>query len=203
MENKNMTSRKIKALVTKKALFESAIALFSEKGYDRVSVDMIVAMAGTSKGAFYTHFKSKDQVIIEQFKQIDEHYLKVYKDLAKLKTAVDKLKFFIKQQQTFTSEELGLDIIKVVYYSQLTHGEEKKYLIDGGRALYKIVKEIIMEGQKNGEFRNDVEASELTKMIVRCMRGTFYDWCLHDGDFDLVESAERFFPIFIEGIKKP
>jgi AcrR family transcriptional regulator len=43
-------------------LLEAAAAVFAEKGFQAASVDEIAARAGTSKGALYWHFDSKDDL---------------------------------------------------------------------------------------------------------------------------------------------
>ena len=43
---------------------ESAIKLFSNRGYNKASVDDICEEAGISKGAFYHHFKSKQELFL-------------------------------------------------------------------------------------------------------------------------------------------
>lgn len=43
---------------------EAAIRLFSNNGYNKASVDDICAEAGISKGAFYHHFKSKQELFL-------------------------------------------------------------------------------------------------------------------------------------------
>ncbi|MEI9900663.1 MAG: TetR/AcrR family transcriptional regulator [Hyphomicrobium sp.] len=45
--------------VRRKELLAIARRLFMERGYDRVSVEDVIAEAGLSKGAFYYHFESK------------------------------------------------------------------------------------------------------------------------------------------------
>ncbi|MBS4025598.1 MAG: TetR/AcrR family transcriptional regulator [Clostridia bacterium] len=198
----HLTSRQVKAQQTKQNLFKSALALFAEKDYNHVSVDEIVAKAGTSKGAFYTHFRSKDQVIIEQFQQVDEHYLNIIKKLKECNSAREKLSAFVLEHQAFTKNELGLDILKVVYNSQLNHAGDK-IINDERRPLYTIIQEIIQEGQNSGEFRSDISAMELTRFIVRCMRGAFFDWCLADGSYSLEEDGQKFFSLVISGLQKP
>jgi methylmalonyl-CoA mutase N-terminal domain/subunit len=44
-------------------VFEAALGLFAEKGYHATSVDEILREAGVSKGGFYHHFKSKEDVL--------------------------------------------------------------------------------------------------------------------------------------------
>jgi len=49
---------------TRARILESAIKLFSKRGYNKASVDDICTDAGISKGAFYHHFKSKQELFL-------------------------------------------------------------------------------------------------------------------------------------------
>ncbi|MDQ0340537.1 AcrR family transcriptional regulator [Caldalkalibacillus uzonensis] len=202
MGKEKLTQRQLKALQTKKDLFESAITLFRQKGYDEVSIDDIAERAGTAKGTFYTYFKSKDQVIIEQFNKIDEQYLQVFKSFNNQQSATEKLMRFVKEQHLYCSHVIGIDLLKIVYYSQIRNKGEAVEVIDENRWLYRLVRNIIEEGQASGEFRTDLSSEELTRMVVRCMRGTLYDYCLYNGQFDLVEDGQKFFELFINGVLK-
>ncbi|KAA3611642.1 MAG: TetR/AcrR family transcriptional regulator [Planctomycetota bacterium] len=44
-------------------LAQSAFQLFSERGFEAVTLDQIAARAGVTKGSFYSHFKSKQDII--------------------------------------------------------------------------------------------------------------------------------------------
>jgi len=46
---------------------ETALRLFSEKGFDQVPVDSIIEAAGISKGTFYHYFKSKDEILLDVY----------------------------------------------------------------------------------------------------------------------------------------
>ena len=56
---------------TRTLLIEAAAQLFSTQGYDRTSVESIIAQAGVSKGAFYHHFSSKDELLDAVTSQLD------------------------------------------------------------------------------------------------------------------------------------
>lgn len=195
------TKRQIHALETKKKLYNVALNLFKEKGYNNVSVDEIVAKANTSKGSFYTHFESKDQIIIEHFKNNDYHYDEYYTNLKDCKSSSEKLINFAKNMYEFVDEKVDFDFTNVIYSSQLLHKQEKTYIISEDRPLYKILYKIIKEGQESGEFRDDYTITELVKLATRSIRGTYYDWCLYDGDFDIVDNGVKYFSIFVKGIK--
>lgn len=50
---------------TRRKLLDSAIMVFSRRGYAGSTVDEIVAKAGFSKGAFYNHFNTKEEAFFE------------------------------------------------------------------------------------------------------------------------------------------
>lgn len=203
MKNPNkLTKRKIQAMQTRRNLFQAAKQLFMEYGYDAVSVDDIVEKAGMSKGAFYAHFVSKDQIILEQFSEIDEYYWKVYEEEIKhLPSAEEQLLAFVKAQLTYISETMGLSFIKTVYASQITTRSSQRPFSNENRPLYLIIQNIVSLGQEQGEFRKDMKPIEVARIITRCMRGTIYDWCVQEGDFELVESGLYFFKVVINGLK--
>lgn len=73
---------------TRKKLFDTALTLFLEKGYDNVTVDYIVSEAGVTKGAFYHHFLSKEAILIEYNNKvleslIEELLLVIYSNSSK------------------------------------------------------------------------------------------------------------------------
>ncbi|TBL70382.1 TetR family transcriptional regulator [Paenibacillus thalictri] len=53
-------------------MIDVALRMFSEKGFEEVSVDDVIAATNTSKGTFYHYFKSKDEIIREVPRRQDE-----------------------------------------------------------------------------------------------------------------------------------
>ena len=53
-------------------LLAVAIELFYTRGFQAVGLDQVVAAAGVSKTAFYNHFESKDELMLEAVKLRDE-----------------------------------------------------------------------------------------------------------------------------------
>jgi AcrR family transcriptional regulator len=49
---------------TREALIDAAAALFGKHGLDAPSLDDICARAGYTRGAFYVHFKSREELIV-------------------------------------------------------------------------------------------------------------------------------------------
>lgn len=53
--------------------------------------------------------------------------------------------------------------------------------------MQNVLKNIIDEGKESGELKTDMESQEIVEYLFVALRGVIFDWCLHDGDYDLVE----------------
>ncbi|WP_457640851.1 TetR/AcrR family transcriptional regulator [Persephonella sp.] len=69
---------------TKQKLINSAVKVFSEKGYFNTKVSDIVKDAGVAQGTFYLYFKSKEEIflsvvesIVKQIENITEKFRKI------------------------------------------------------------------------------------------------------------------------------
>ncbi len=58
---------------TREKLFEAAARVFEEQGIGGASIEAIAAAAGFTRGAFYSNFKSKDELIIAMLEDHVEH----------------------------------------------------------------------------------------------------------------------------------
>jgi len=50
---------------TRAKIVESARVMFNRHGFDQVSIDAIMEHAGLTRGGFYNHFSSKDELYVE------------------------------------------------------------------------------------------------------------------------------------------
>jgi AcrR family transcriptional regulator len=62
-------------------LFEAAARVFEEQGIGGASIETIAAAAGFSRGAFYSNFKSKDELIIAMLEDHVEQSIRRNLDL--------------------------------------------------------------------------------------------------------------------------
>ena len=59
---------------TKDRILDSALALFSEKGYDGVGVDLIAENAGIKGPSLYKHFKGKEDILGALIEKAERYY---------------------------------------------------------------------------------------------------------------------------------
>ncbi len=63
------TKRRRSREQTRQRLFDAAFQVFAHNGFERATIDEIVREAGFSKGAFYVHFESKEDLFWEMLRQ--------------------------------------------------------------------------------------------------------------------------------------
>lgn len=66
---------------TRQRLFEAAARVFEERGIGWASIDVIAAAAGFTRGAFYSNFDSKEELIIAMLEDHVERSLQHHREL--------------------------------------------------------------------------------------------------------------------------
>lgn len=61
-------------LTTKEKILNSALTLFSEKGYDGVGVDLIAEKVGLKGPSIYKHFKGKEEILEILIGNVENYY---------------------------------------------------------------------------------------------------------------------------------
>ncbi|MEH6944042.1 TetR/AcrR family transcriptional regulator [Bacillus sp. JJ722] len=197
-----MGIRKTRALKTKERILKVAMALFNERGFSNVTVDEIVEKSSTSKGAFYNHFKSKHDIFLEKFKEIDSFYVKeLLPKIEQVDSIENSLKLFLFMQMEYIENEIGWDVTRTLYEQEL-NVERESFFLNPDRPLYQILSCIFQKGQEENVFRQDFTVDEMVTIITRVMRGILYDWSINKGNYSLKVEQENLFAVVIKGLMK-
>ena len=136
---------------TRDKLFEAAARVFEEQGIGGASIEAITAAAGFTRGAFYSNFKSKDELIIAMLEDHVEQSIRRIHDLLarhkKLADFIDALKTMDRSQQDplGRSPLLHMEMILFVARAEKRRPELAKRL----RAGRKLIADIIETTAKN------------------------------------------------------
>ena len=198
-EEKTM-EKETKGVRTKRQLYQCAMKLFRERGFDRVSVDEIVREAGMAKGTFYIYFNTKSDIILEMLRQYDTYYDQIMAGLPDDLSIDQQMEEIVKGACRFTEEVIGLDLIRVLYVKQLTEGQEHPGLLNEDRALFRILSELLTEGQRAGVYDPALDVPDTTRLILHGIRASFFEWCSGRGQFDLTQECLYFLHTFCRGI---
>lgn len=149
---------------TVQKILEVSLKLFLEKGYEETTVlDIIHNMGGMTRGAFYHHFKSKEEVFDTLSDKLfsDNNPFDEAKKQDNL-TGLEKLKYVLQRANTVDSESQQLSISVMQLLSSPAF--LKKLIIDTNRdTLAPICRDIIEEGIKDGSIK--VQNAKMTAEI--------------------------------------
>ena len=136
---------------TREKLFEAAARVFEELGIGGASIEAIAAAAGFTRGAFYSNFKSRDELIIAMLEDHVEQSIRRTHDLLarhkSLADFIDALKTMDRSQQDplGRSPLLHMEMILFVARAEKRRPELAKRL----RARRKLITDILETTAKN------------------------------------------------------
>lgn len=55
-----------------------------------------------------------------------------------------------------------------------------------------LLEKIVSEGIANGDLQSELSAEETAEYYLLLARGIIYDWCLHDGEYELVGKMSKY-----------
>ena len=136
---------------TRDKLFEAAARVFEEQGIGGASIETLAAEAGFTRGAFYSNFKSKDELIIAMLEDHVEQTIRRNLDLLarhkNLADFLDALKTMDRSQQDplGRSPLLHMEMILFVARAEKRRPELAKRL----RARRQLIVDIVETTNKN------------------------------------------------------
>ena len=185
---------------TKGRIISAAWKLFYEQGYEETTVEDIVSESETSKGSFYHYFDGKDALVGTLAYVFDEKYEQLMQDMDPEMGAVEKLIYLNHELLAMIETGVSMDLLARLLSTQLLARGEK-HLLDRNRTYFKLLRQIITDGQRSGELRTDCTVNDIVKAYALWERALLYDWCLCRGDYSLVAYTDRVTPMFLESYR--
>ena len=185
---------------TRGRIISAAWKLFYEQGYEETTVEDIVFESETSKGSFYHYFDGKDALVGTLAYVFDEKYEQLMQDMAPGMGAVEKLIYLNHELLAMIETGVSMDRLARLLSTQLLARGEK-HLLDRNRTYFKLLRQIITDGQRSGELRTDCTVNDIVKAYALWERALLYDWCLCRGDYSLVAYTDRVTPMFLESYR--
>ena len=185
---------------TKGRIISAAWKLFYEQGYEDTTVEDIVYESETSKGSFYHYFDGKDALLGPLANVFDEKYEELKEIMDPQWDAMQKLIYLNHELFAMIDGSVSIDLLARLLSTQLLARGEK-HLLDRNRTYFKLLRQIIAEGQKAGQLRTDRTANEILKAYALWERALMYDWCLSGGEYSLVSYSDTVTPMFLESYR--
>jgi len=144
-----------RAIQTREDIIETAVKVFSEKGYYNTSTNEISKVAGVSIGCFYSHFKDKKELLIECMTHYFDQIFKAiyYPDISPTDSKEKIITCMIKT--VFHSHQFLADFHREISSMCLTDEDVKKIVLQWDQVSRKKTYEIL------SEWKSQIKVSDL------------------------------------------
>ena len=162
----------------KEDIIYEAMKLFSLKGYMNTGVSEIIEAVGSSKGGFYNHFTSKEELFHEALHQAQKMWRdRVLDGLNELESPLEKVIRILenyRDQYLKDGENFPGGCIFITFSVELDdqHPQLMQEVNKGFVGLKNMLKMYLEEAKELGELNQNVNTNRLTEMIFSGMIGS-------------------------------
>jgi AcrR family transcriptional regulator len=158
-------------------LLDSAIKLFIRQGYSAVTLEQIAAGIGMTRGAFYHHFRSKEDILNALIKRERSSFENRLEELFSEKLPPEKhlQKILDHIISNFFDNKRFNRFIHFTWFKIESSLIENKFFYQGAtnEKLAMVIADIIKKGQKKGVFKKEANSMVLSLEITTSILGVY------------------------------
>lgn len=163
---------------TRQRIFEAAVDLFREKGFEQTTIDEITERADVGRGTFFNYFARKESLLSflvdDVMRRAEEESDTILADPAPVRVKVAALfcrAFAALEQNPDLSRFVVREMLQRAFAGVASHDKP-------GRAL---LGRLVAQGLERGEIRRDAPGPRLEAMLLGAHMTTVMTWLLR-GD---------------------
>ena len=184
----------------REAILRAAIETFAARGFFNAQVADVARGAGVAAGTVYLYFRGKDDLLISIFERTMREAIAAGREsLAGRATARDRLREIARLHLERLGRDRHLAVVFQVELRQSTKFMERfsaTYL----REYLGIIRDVIAEGQANGEFRRQINPTLAAKMLFGALDEMATNWILSRRKYSLGAQADSVVDVFVGGL---
>lgn len=178
---------------TKDKIFDTALDLFSKKGYDSVSVRTIASEVGIKESSIYNHYSSKKDILMSILNYFEEYFKGNPLDDESIRKLLEENpeEFYHQGSEMFKQqifEEKILKIMKLIFVQMYQIDEVKEFflrkILGGSTDFWSDVFEILIQKNVIG---SDCNPNKLAEMYFGFSMFKLWEIFLKYDDFPKAE----------------
>ncbi len=181
-------------------ILDSAVVEIAQRGFHQTTVAMIAKRAGVADGTIYLYFKNKEEILFSLFDRAMGSFIEEGKGLLNKATGAEiRIRQIIELHLKIVGENRDQAIITQVelrhsihFMDQLSRNQVRDYL--------DILGQLVAQGQKEGIFRQDLDAEFVAKAIFGILDEMATDWVLSHRNTRLESKASAVADFVLHGL---
>ena len=187
-----------KSEATRQNILQKAFELIYTNGYQTTSVDEIIATTQVTKGAFYYHFKTKDEmglaIINERMRPTFKNtFIEPFQSDANPLDTIYNLMHHLLMENEDLKVEYGCPASNFTQEMAPWNIEFTKALNELSLEWEKAMIGAIEKGKENGKIRSDINAKEVTVFVMSGYWGV--------RNLGKLENSKGVYLVYLKGLK--
>jgi len=201
-----METPKRRRSATRARLLEGALEVFAERGFHGASVEDICERAGFTRGAFYSNFASKDELVLALFQATTDRLLEQISAL---------LPDLANQPGTLLDAVLGLlddaapdqrqwHLISTEFTLHALRDAEAAKALNRQRAMFRQrLTELVEEISAASDLRLSVPPEQFVRLVIALHEGARSQSLLEPSEVPAGSLEHTFLPMVLEAVSRP
>lgn len=183
--------RKAQAQNTEAAILNAALTLMREDGFEAVTVRDICQKAGITTGAFYHHFRSKEDLFRKGFAPLDQYMKTALVDYDDAQPK-DRLEVILRSYAAFM-EKYGTIVAQ---YYQRRLADPNVTSMDANRYILHLMVDCFEKAKQQGGAILKGDPVWAAEFCYCHFRGVVVDWLLRRREYSLMDRMMEDFSLF-------
>lgn len=192
-----------------KEIARKALALFSNNGYSKTSVDQIARAAGIGKGTVYDYFNTKEELFIAAIKEwLDKFEIQLMVHLEGIEDPIERLYAIAKMHlELYSQIDPGTMrlFLQILQQSMMEGGiiYKRRHLVkEMAAGISRAVVDVLLDGISKGVFRPEIarDAETLAINLHAYLDGIGLHSIVSDNYFDLKQQIDFYLDSLIDSI---
>lgn len=170
-----------------------AAQLFAERGFFNTPTSLLAQEAGVSEATIFRHFKNKEEILIiliDEVRQRLANDMTIHFRMSTLPNGLEKIIAFLQSSYSFVR---GNRLEFALFFRDApAHIPESEKAFKAVQSIYdhvlSLILAMVLEGQKDGSIRPDLDARDISKIIMYSVFGL-----ARSVHFRLMQSTDKLF----------
>lgn len=190
---------------TREKIIHESIQLFLRTSYKGTSIQQITDALGITKGAFYWHFKSKNELLETIIEKYESEFLKqLYVYMKAFKgNFIERFKEYHKYINEYARDNGDFSFLFFVSLAAETTGSAtpaERKMKNVLTRYHKFVTSLLQEGKDEHVFHNTYDVTLNAHLIIAIHSGILLQWYLNRASIDGPNMARTYRDIMLYGM---
>jgi AcrR family transcriptional regulator len=194
--------RQQRAERTRLRILEAAAAAFAKHGYDGLSLNELIRQSGLTKGAFYFHFPSRDELALAAFRHKQQLLVaQIAEGVDEQAPPLERLEALLRERARLLERDPTLfAVVRLGIELTLRHGAGSEYASFSELPL-ELFERIVSDGQSRGEFRPELDPRRTAETIFAGILGIDQAALLLPRKLDITARTEWLLDLLVAGLR--